>query len=163
MWLAICWSDFGLCRRAGWPRLGRKMSSARYRLVDSGVVSCPVKPRESDLLDIIIIVYHGVSFMYLLLSPRPYHSAVHSKALYLNLAQSNIITGGPLMIRHFYVSRIISGPNSQSGCGRAGSGPCSLISGDVWCCRAFFLSLQHCRAMNEARGQFLLSVTQSSN
>lgn len=139
MWLAICWSDFGLCRRAGWPILWRKMSSARYRLVDdSGVVSCPVKPRESDLLDIIIIVYHGVSFMYLLLSPRPYHRAVQRalqstpKQCILIWRNLTLLPGGPVWLDIFTSLGLFLAPIPRVAAGgRAGPALWSLVMFDA--------------------------------
>ena len=149
MWLAICWSYFGLWRRAGWPRLWRKTSSAGYRLVESESCLVCVNWESTGHYRYCL----SCCQLYVLVPLPAQVPCTPENCIWCNLT----LLPRPCMITHFYVSWIISGPNSQSGCVRAGAGSCSLISGDVWCCSGFFLSLQHCRPWMK-RGEGPISV-----
>ena len=157
MWLAICWSYFGLWRRAGWPRLWRKMSSARYRLVES----------ESCL---VCVNWESTGhYRYCLSSCQlyvlvPLHTQVPCTPENCILCNLALLPRGPIWLHIFTSLGLFLAPIPRvAACGR-GPGPAlwSLVMFDA--AVAFFcLCSTAGHEWSEARGQFLLSVAQSSN
>ena len=157
MWLAICWSYFGLWRRAGWPRLWRKMSSARYRLVESRVLSC-----------LVCVNWESTGhYRYCLSSCQlyvlvPLHTQVPCTPENCILCNLALLPRGPIWLHIFTSLGLFLAPIPRvAACGR-GPGPAlwSLVMFDA--AVAFFCSTAG-HEWSEARGQFLLSVAQSSN